>query len=167
VGWYRAVAPATVVITLVLAGCSGTSGPAAPSGPTTSTPLPTEQSGPVAITFVGATPPPGSTVTGCGTSVRGCESRLSMRFSLRAQAPGPVLGVRVFLHATNLLACLQATHGPFELAAGETREVSVTFDHADDRCPIPLDIINMALVVEGPGQVASRQTWSVTYTFVP
>jgi hypothetical protein len=167
VGWCRAGPPATVVMMLLLAGCSDTSGPTAPSPPTTSTPLPTEQSGPVAITFAGATPPPGSTVTGCGTNVRGCENLVAMRFTLRAQAPGPVLGVRVFLHATNLLACLQATHGPFDLSAGEVREVAVVFDRSDDRCPVPLDIANMALVIEGPGQVASRQTWSITYTFVP
>lgn len=157
--------PLVVVMACPLAGCDGSETPTTPSPPTTTTPVPTSHSGPVTITFVDATPAPGSTVIGCGTRISGCLNRVSMRFSLRAQEAGPVLGVRVFLHATNMIACLTANTGPFNLARGEQREVAVVFDEADN-CGVPTDIANMALVVEGPIQVSSRQTWSLTYTFV-
>lgn len=164
--WCR-TRPLAVAVTLALAGCDGDGGT-----PTTPTPMPspgpvvTSRSGPVEIAFVDATPGPGSTVTGCGTRISGCVNRLSMRFNLRAQEAGPVLGVRVFLHATNMVACLTATTGPFALARGETREVAVVFDQSDD-CLVPLTIANMAFVVEGPIQVSSRQTWALAYTFAP
>lgn len=77
-----------------------------------------------------------------------------------------MLGVRVFLHATNQIACLIADVGPFDLARGEMRELAVVFGQAEG-CGVPLTIANMALVLEGPGQVASRQTWSLSYTFAP
>ena len=51
------------------------------------------------------------------------------------------------------------------LTAGAATELDVTFDRADD-CGVPLDINHLALVVEGPVQVASRQEWSVRYAFV-
>lgn len=162
--WTRGF-PLVVAVACALAGCDGDGGT-----PTTPTPMPspvpvaTGRSGPVEIVFVDATPAPGSTVTGCGTRISGCVNRLSMRFTLRAQEAGPVLGVRVFLHATNMIACLTATSGPFALARGETREVAVVFDQSDD-CGVPLTIANMAFVVEGPIQVSSRQTWSLAYAF--
>ncbi len=53
-----------------------------------------------------------------------------------------------------------------ESARVEVRELAVVFDQAA-ACSVPLTIANMALVVEGPGQVASRQTWSVSDTFAP
>ena len=154
------------VISCVLPGCDDSAAPTSPSPPTTTTPVPTGHSGPVAITFLDATTAPGSTITGCGTHISGCLNRLGMRFTLRAQEAGPVLGVRVFLHATNMIACLTASTGPFDLARGETREITVVFDEADN-CGVPTDIANMALVVGGPVQIESRQTWSLTYTFAP
>jgi hypothetical protein len=96
----------------------------------------------------------------------GCVNRVVMRFSLRAQEPGPVLAVHAFLHATNLQACLLTTTGPFVLDRGETRQLAVVFDRSD-ACPVPLTIATMAVVVEGPVQVASRRTWRVTYSFLP
>jgi hypothetical protein len=155
-----------VAVACALAGCNGKGPHTTPSPPATATPVPTGRSGPVVVTFLDATPAPGSTVTGCGTSIAGCRNRVSMRFSLRAQEAGSVLGVRVFLHATNMVACLTATTGPFTLARAETREIVVVFDQADN-CGVPLTIANMALVVEGTIEVSSRQTWSLAYTFAP
>lgn len=126
-----------------------------------------EQAGPVEIVWLDATPPLGSTISGCGNRVRGCVNRVAMRFQLRAQDAGRVLGVRAFLHATNLVACLQTETGPFDLARGEVREVSVVFDQSDD-CLVPLTIATMAVVVEGPAPIgASRRAWALTYSFAP
>jgi len=36
-----------------------------------------------------------------------------------------------------------------------------------DRCGTPTTIVAMAAVVEGPIEVASRQTWSMHYEFAP
>ena len=149
----------------LLSGCDGTRSPVAPSLPDASLPVPSTRTGPVEIAFVGAEPRPGTTITGCGIRVSGCEGRVIMRFSLRAPRSGSVLGMRVFLHATNLVACLSADTGPFVLAQGE-QQVTVVFDESDD-CPVPLSIQNLAAVVEGTSEVASRQTWSLSYTFAP
>ena len=163
--WCRDVARVGLLMSTLVA-CRDSTTPTAPSPPAAPTAVPTGSTGPVGIVFLDASPAPGATVTGCGTTVSGCRNRLSMRFSLRAQEAGPVLGVRVFLHATNLVACLIADVGPFDLARGEVRELAVVFAQAEG-CGVPLTIANMALVVEGPGQVASRQTWSVSYAFTP
>lgn len=153
-------------IALTLPGCREARNPAAPTPP----PLPSvvliEQTGSVEITFIDAVPSAGSTLTGCGNRISGCVNRVAMRFSLRAQDAGPVLWVRAFLHATNLQACLQTTTGPFELARGETRELSIVFDESDT-CLVPLTIATMAVVIEGPAPVASRRAWTVSYTFAP
>jgi hypothetical protein len=166
VRWRRGLL-VVVAFAWALAACDGKG--ASPTSPTPGPspgPVATGHTGPIAIVVLEATPPPGSTVTGCGTTIAGCRNRVSMRFSLRAQEAGPVLGVRVFLHATNMIACLTANTGPFALARGETREVVVVFDQPDN-CGVPTDIANMALVVEGPIEVSSRQTWSLAYTFAP
>lgn len=155
-----------VAMALALPACRDARSPAAP------TPLPAasvvliEQTGPVEIAFLDAVPSAGSTLTGCGSRISGCVNRVTMRFSLRAQDAGPVLWVRAFLHATNLQACLLTTTGPFELARGETRELSIVFDESDN-CLVPLTIATMAVVIEGPAQTASRRAWTVSYTFVP
>jgi hypothetical protein len=88
-----------------------------------------------------------------------------MRFLLRAPQAGTVLGLRVFLHATNQLACLMTTTGPFDLPRGE-QAIAIVFDEAGD-CGVPLTVATMAFVVEGPEQVASRQMWRLAYTFTP
>lgn len=155
-----------IAASFALVGCRDAYKPVAPSPPSSPQPVLIEQSGPVEITFVDATPSPGATVTGCGTRISECVNRVAMRFSLRAQEAGTVLGVRAFLHATNLQACLLTTTGPFELARGETRQLAIVFDQSDN-CPIPLTIATMAVVVEGPVQVASRRAWTLTYTFAP
>lgn len=169
--WSRVLAP-VVAIALPLAACSSDSSSRSPTAPSarqpaqTSQPTALEHTGPVAIEFVDATPAPGATVTGCGTSMAGCVNRVVMRFSLRAPQPGPVLNVHAFLHATNLQACLLTSTGPFTLTGGEARQLALVFDHSD-ACPVPLTIATLAVVVEGPVEVASRRTWRVSYTFMP
>lgn len=156
-------------LALISAACDGARTPSAPSPPSpppVAQPIPLEQSGPVAIVYAGATPVPGSTISGCGTSIAGCVNRVTMHFLLRARDPGPVLTVRAFLHATNLQACLFADTGPFQLGQDEARPLSLVFDRSDG-CGVPLTIATLAVVVEGPVQVASRQTWSLAYTFRP
>lgn len=153
-----------VVVAALLAACDDGASIAGPSGPPQ--PVPIEQRGPVAISVLGATPVPGSTLSGCGARIAGCGGRVRMRFSLRAQEAGPVLYVNAFLHATNLQACLIAGTGAFPLGQNETRMLELVFDRSDD-CAVPLTIATMAVVVEGPVQIASRQAWSVQYTFTP
>jgi hypothetical protein len=139
--------------------------PSPPPDPQTQV-TPLESSGPVRITFVTASSAPGSTIGGCGPLIEGCVGRLRLTFRLEPPTTGQVLGVRVFLHATNLIACLWTETGPFLLEGGVSRTLEIPFDRAD-RCGTPTTIATMALVVEGPSQVASRQTWSLTYTFNP
>ena len=157
-------AAVAVVVAILLAACDDGVSIVGPSGPPQ--PVLIEQRGPVAISFLDATPVPGSTVSGCGARIAGCVGRLRMRFVLRAQETGPVLHVNAFLHATNLQACLIAGTGEFTLGQNETRTLELVFDRSDD-CAVPLTIATMAVVVEGPVQIASRQAWSVQYTFTP
>jgi hypothetical protein len=164
VRWHRLLGPAVVV--LAFTACEDRGAPTAPRLPTASPPIPIEATGPVQITFLESMPVPGGTITGCGARVSGCENRVLMRFSLRGEAGGPVLWFRAFLHATNLRACLQAATGPFELPPRQTREVMIVFDRSED-CGTPLDIATLAVVVEGPAEVASRRTWAITYRFLP
>jgi hypothetical protein len=165
VRWCRLLAT-PVAIALTLAGCGDTPNPAAPAPPSPPMPVTLEQSGPVEIVFLDATPSPGATITGCGTHISRCERRVVMRFALHAREAGSVLGVHAFLHATNRLACLMTSTGPFELARAETRQLAIVFDRSAN-CPVPLDIATMAVVVEGTVEVASRRAWTITYTFAP
>jgi hypothetical protein len=126
--------------------------------------VPGTRSGPVAITFVEASPAPGSTIAGCGPRISGCVNRLRMQFTLTPSESGSVLYVAAFLHASNKVACLSARTGPMDLAAGQARALELVFDRADD-CGVPLTIENMAVVVEGTVQVSSRQEWTLAYTF--
>jgi hypothetical protein len=151
---------------LVLAGCG--SQPAAPS------PLPDpnlqvtpiETSGPIRITFVSANISPGGTIAGCGTLIEGCTSRLRITLQLAPPSDGPVLYVRIYLHATNLVACLWGETAPFAVRAGVQSAIEIPLDRAD-RCGTPATIATMAAVVEGPIQVASRSAWSLHYVFAP
>ena len=153
---------------LLLAGslvaCGDDAGPMGPSLPTG--PVLIEQSGPVAISILEATPPVGSTLTGCGPRISGCVDRVRIRFSMRAPEAGTVLYVAAFLHATNLRACLLGRTDGFTFGAGETRVVEVVFDSADD-CQVPLTVATLAVVVEGTVQVASRRAWTLAYGFSP
>lgn len=89
-----------------------------------------------------------------------------MTLRLDPPANGPVLYVRIYLHATNLIACLWGESLPFPVQAQTARIVDIPLDRTD-RCGTPTTIATMAAVVEGPVEVASRQTWSVQYAFAP
>jgi hypothetical protein len=128
--------------------------------------IPTGGSGPVQILFASATLAPGSTVTGCGSDIAGCKGRLQMAFDLRPQSAGHVLYVRVYLHATNKIACLWGQTSPLDLEAGVATRVEVSMDDAD-RCGTPVTLATMDASVEGPVEVASRQEWALHYVFAP
>jgi hypothetical protein len=153
-----------VTILLVACGASGTAPSPPPDPHLQVTPL--DSSGPVRITFVSANIAPGSVVSGCGSLIDGCTGRLRMTFRLDPSLDGPVLYARVYLHATNLIACLWGETAPFSVQARVPTVMEIPLDRAD-RCGIPNTMATLAVVVEGPVQVASRQTWSLYYAFAP
>jgi hypothetical protein len=121
---------------------------------------------PTAITYLSGTVAPGGTISGCGAQIAGCAGRLAITVRLTGTATGTALYVGGSLHATNKRGCLLARAPGFLLEAGVPRDVTLTFDQAD-ACEVPLDIANLAVVVEGVVQVASRQEWAVSYAFRP
>ena len=162
--------PAVCVLWLcvasVLPGCERS--PTAPT-PTLDPSLqvtPIDSAGPIRLTFVNANISPGSSLVGCGPLIEGCAGRVRMTFLLAPTLDGPVLYARMYLHATNLLACLWGETEPFSVRAGFPMTIEIAGDRAD-RCATPTTITTMALVVEGPIQVSSRQTWSLRYAFAP
>jgi hypothetical protein len=161
-----AVAGGALLAGLVVDGCGHTPTMPTPTPDPTLQVTPIDNTGPIRITFVSANIPPGSTVGGCSGVIEGCAGRLRMTFRLDPLSDGPVLYVRMFLHATNLEACLWGELAPFTVQAGAPLTIEVPTDRAD-RCGTPTTITTMAVVVEGPIQVSSRQTWSLRYTFAP
>lgn len=168
----RSAASAPLVGLLCLGiGCGGDGVGPSPNGSPSPVPSPIDvtpgqATGPTRITFAGAEPPPGATVSGCGGSIDGCRGRVTIRLDLQSPSGGPVLYVRVFLHSTSLRACLIGRTGPLTLRPGAMERVDVVLDEADD-CRTPVDIRTMAAVVEGTVEVASRQEWGIRYTFSP
>ena len=124
---------------LVLDGCGAQ--PTAPTpapGPDPAFQVtPIENTGPIRIAFVNANVAPGSTVVGCGPLIEGCTGRLRMTFLLTPPLDGPVLYARVYLHATNLQACLWGEVAPFPVHAGAPITIEIPTDrghqlrHAD------------------------------------
>jgi hypothetical protein len=168
---------AALILAACIAGChSDVPDPVAPSGDGdassgTGGTLPPgmtagQGTGPVAIAYLAGTVAPNGTVSGCGSEVSGCAGRVALTFRLKGPSSGTVLFVRGFLHATNKQACLIGQVPGFQLEAGLARDVTLTFDQPQG-CQVPLDIANLAVVVEGVVQVASRQEWAVTYAFRP
>jgi len=151
---------------LILSACGNQStAPSPPADPRLQV-TPIDSSGPVRISFLSANVTPGSVVAGCGTLIEGCAGRLRMTFRLDPPSDGPVLYSRVYLHATNLVACLWGETAPFSVQARVPSVVDIPLERAD-RCGTPTTLATMAVVVEGPVQVASRQTWSLHYEFAP
>jgi hypothetical protein len=149
---------------LVFPGCSDQPTTPSPRPDPSLLVTPIDSSGPVRITFVSANMSPGNTVAGCGSLIEGCASKLRMALGLDPTSDGPVLYTRIYLHATNLIACLWGESAPFAVQAVVPRTMEIPLDRAD-RCQTPTTIATMAAVVEGPIQVASRQTWSLHYVF--
>jgi len=162
----RASLSSLLAAAIVSVSCSGP--PASPSGPVDPTRqvVPLESSGPIRISFATANVLPGASVTGCGPVIEGCAGRLRLSFVLNPPSSGQVLYARVYMHATNLVACLWGEIAPFTVRAGTPLTIEMPADRAD-QCRTPTDIATMAVVVEGPVEIASRQTWSVHYTFMP
>jgi len=167
-----------VLAAIGLAACgSEGDGPVGPPTPPTTvaptpdpgtTAVPGASTGPTAITLLAAQPPPGATIGGCGPSLDGCPERVRMRFRLLSPTAGPVLWVVGFLHGSNRLACLSGRVDGFALGANDPREVEIAFDTPDlDACTPPVTIANLAVVVEGTVEVASRQEWAVVYQLNP
>jgi hypothetical protein len=104
---------------------------------------------------------------GASRSVAGFDSWLIAAIVCPPGAlDGPVLDARVYLPATNLIACLWGETAPFTVQARVPTVTDILLDRAD-RCGIPNTMATLAVVVEGPVQVASRQTWSLYYAFAP
>jgi hypothetical protein len=158
-----------LLVGVLLGGCGEkATSPAAPSptpDPKTQV-VPIKGSGPVEMLFAGASIAPGSTVSGCGGMIEGCKGRLQMVLELHPRSTGHVLYARVYLHATTQIACLWGQTSPFDLQAGVAARVEVLLDNAD-RCGTPVTLATMAGIVEGPMEVASRQEWTLHYTFAP
>lgn len=153
-------------VTLLLAACGGPgTAPSPPVDPNLQV-TSVDSSGPVRISFVSANITPGSVVPGCGSLIEGCAGRLRMTFRLDPPSDGPALYARVYLHATNLIACLWGETAPFALQARASSVIEIPLERAD-RCGTPATMATMAVVVEGPIQIASRQTWSLHYVFAP
>ena len=160
---------------VLLAGCgeNATSPPVPTPTPTPApTPDPTTQvvpiqgTGPVQIQFVESNIAPGSTVSGCGSLIEGCRGRLRMVFNLVPRSTGHALYFRVYIHATNQIACLWGETSSFDLPAGVATRIEVSFDNAD-QCGTPVSLVTMDGVVEGTVEVASRQEWALRYVFAP
>ena len=156
------------VALLVLASCRDS--PARPSrfavAPDPSQAVAGSATGPTRITFVSADPRPSTTVSGCGPDVRGCPGRVRMVFRLTPSGTGPVLRFVVFLNAASKPACFLASTGPFALRAGEETTFQVVLDPSE-ACLTPVAITDLAANVEGTVEVASRQEWTIGYTFAP
>jgi hypothetical protein len=167
-----------IVAVLLAALACGGEGPVGP-GPIAPTPSPSPSglpgvtpgraTGPTVIALVAAEPSAGATIQGCGSEVAGCAGRLRMTFRLVPSGTGSVLRCVGFLHAADKTACLQGRADGFTLRAGEPQDVDVVFDVAaqSERCHTPLDTTDLAFVVEGTIEVASRQEWAVHYLLAP
>jgi hypothetical protein len=125
------------------------------------------RSGPVSIEFIASNPAPGSTVSGCGAVIAGCAGKLRLSVRLRSTSAGPVLWSRATLHGANRQACLSAVGEGFTLAANSTTSIDLRFDQFDPGCALPFDALDLAVLLEGPVQTASRQEFAVRYRFVP
>ena len=123
--------------------------------------------GAVAIDYVGANVAPGSTVAGCGPTIAGCAGRLRLSFRLRSAGAGPVLFTAATLHGANKVACLSAAGEGFPLAANATLTLDLVFDRFNSSCGLPFDVTNMAVNIEGTGEVESRQEFEIRYRFTP
>jgi hypothetical protein len=158
-------ARAAGAVLALLCGCGGDN-PVEPQPTPAPSAIPGAGTGPTEIVFVSAEPAVGSTLSGCGATADGCAGRIRMRFSLRPTRSGPALSFSAFLHSDRLQACLLAALPGFQLQAGVATTVDVVFDRSD-RCATPVTIRNMAAVVEGTVDVASRQEWALGYTLLP
>jgi len=89
-----------------------------------------------------------------------------MVFRLTPTATGDALRFQVFLNSNTKRTCFLASTGPLSLRAGEAQSLQVVLDPSD-ACVTPFTITDMAAVVEGTVELASRQEWAIGYNFAP
>lgn len=176
-GRHTVVAQLPITALLLAALACGGEGPVVPGPLPGPSPSPSSlpgvtlgrSAGPTAIALTLADPPPGGTIQGCSSHAGDCVGRLRMTFRLVPSSSGEVLHCVGSLHAESKAACLQGRLDGFTLRAGEPQDVEVIFDVADrpDRCRTPLDLTDLAFVVEGPVEVAARQEWGLHYLLAP
>jgi hypothetical protein len=150
-----------------LAACGGE--PPSPTKPPTPSPTTVVSglaTGPTRIAFVSADPPAGTAVSGCGSNATGCAGRVRMVFRLTAVASGTAQSFRVFLNSDAKRTCFLASVNTVSLRAGEPLALQVVLDPSD-ACAVPFAITDMAAVLEGTVDFASRQEWAIGYTFAP
>jgi hypothetical protein len=123
------------------------------------------RNGSVAIEYVGANVAPGSTIAGCGPAIAGCAGHLRLSFRLRPVNTGTVLFTAATLHGVTKVACLSAAGAGFPLAANSSPVIDLVFDRSDARCALPFDSLDLAVTVEGPTEVESRQEFGIRYRF--
>jgi hypothetical protein len=129
--------------------------------------VPTFGSGPVQISFLSATPPPGSTISGCGANPTGCLGRLDMTFLLRSNARGHVGSGAVYLFdASGLAGCLGMNIPATDVAAGSDVVTTVRADIANQFCPLPLVIDRMVFTIYDES-LRSEQRFQVRYVLLP
>ncbi len=149
----------TIVALLMAGACGENSPPTASPTPTPSPGLstevvPGEHIGTTEITFLSAEPAPGSTLTGCGSSVSGCSGRVQMRFRFLAASGAPsipnISNSRIFIagftsgkrhaHARPLQRSQINTHGASsargqkELEPWRTKHLAAFFGVAGQEC---------------------------------
>jgi hypothetical protein len=145
----------------------GSSTPATPSFNPAAV-VPTSGYGPVQISFLSATPPPGSTISGCGANPMGCQGRVSMTFLLRSNASGHLRSGAVYLFDANGIdGCFGMNLSPTDLAVGTGVVTTVRADIVNQFCPMPLVIDRMVFTIYDEASLRSAQGFQVRYVFLP
>jgi hypothetical protein len=89
-----------------------------------------------------------------------------MVMRLAPVATGTALSFVVFLNSASKRSCFMASTSPISLRAGQPQSVQVVLDPSET-CAVPFEITDMAAILEGPVELASRQEWAIGYTFAP
>jgi hypothetical protein len=157
----------TAVAGAGLSVACGLSTPATPSFDPAAV-VPTSGYGPIQISFLNATPSPGSTISGCGANPAGCEGRVSMTFLLQSNASGRLRSGAVYLFDANGIdGCLGMNLSPTDLAPGTSVLITVRADITNQFCPMPLVIDRMVFTIYDEASVRSQQRFQVRYAFLP
>ena len=152
-----------------IAGCAGFPDPASltsdpPLDPRTVV-VPTSSSGPGKFTFVNSDPRPGSTISGCGETVGGCQDRLKIVFALRPEVDLRSHRLHVWI-SSERQGEIECFSTGFDLGAGETFEIHVSCPSSPRGPATPLLATTMT-VETGAGEARIEQRWNVTYEFLP
>jgi hypothetical protein len=127
----------------------------------------TARSGSVQISFLSATPPPGSTISGCGADPRGCRGRLTMTFRLKPGVTGHLDSGAVYLFDANGRdGCIGMNISPTDLVVGADAVIVVRADIANEFCPMPLVVDRMVFTIYGETALRSQQSFRIGYAFI-